>query len=289
MRKISLVSSTFALALLISGSVMVANASAFPLFTKKADKTVKTTDTRKQPVAAANTAGTDAQKPEAPASKEEREKAKSADLVAQATFWMGELGKNEKDEEAAVYASNALIGIGSYQRALEVAVIGIQANENNAQLWKNTGKSLLGLKRNQEAIQALTKAAALLPNDIEVRNAIGVAYDDLGQSTMAIKSFNDALAINPNNAVTLTNLGLAQALNGDLKTAEITLRKAQSIPYAPIQARQNLALIVALQGRFKESEQIASQDLPDELAKQNVAYVQRMLDGGNARTNVSQQ
>jgi len=42
--------------------------------------------------------------------------------------------------------------------------------------------------------------------------------------------------------------------------------------------RQNLGLVVGLQGRFAEAEQIVRADLPAEEAAANVAYLKQMLD-----------
>ena len=41
--------------------------------------------------------------------------------------------------------------------------------------------------------------------------------------------------------------------------------------------RQNLALVVGLQGRFAEAESIAKADLPPDEAAANVAYLREML------------
>jgi Flp pilus assembly protein TadD len=46
--------------------------------------------------------------------------------------------------------------------------------------------------------------------------------------------------------------------------------------------RQNLALIVGLQGRFAEAESIARADLPAEEAASNVAYLKQMLSQAKA-------
>lgn len=46
--------------------------------------------------------------------------------------------------------------------------------------------------------------------------------------------------------------------------------------------RQNLALVVGLQRRFAEAEQIASADLPKDEAAANVAYLREMLSKQNA-------
>jgi Flp pilus assembly protein TadD len=45
--------------------------------------------------------------------------------------------------------------------------------------------------------------------------------------------------------------------------------------------RQNLALIVGLQGRFEEAEQIVSRDLPPDLVAANIAYLRTMLSQNN--------
>jgi Flp pilus assembly protein TadD len=41
--------------------------------------------------------------------------------------------------------------------------------------------------------------------------------------------------------------------------------------------RQNLALVIGLQGRFAEAESIARADLPSDEAMANVAYLRQML------------
>jgi Flp pilus assembly protein TadD len=41
--------------------------------------------------------------------------------------------------------------------------------------------------------------------------------------------------------------------------------------------RQNLALVVGLQGRFTEAESIARADLPSDEAAANVTYLRQML------------
>ena len=41
--------------------------------------------------------------------------------------------------------------------------------------------------------------------------------------------------------------------------------------------RQNLALVVGLQGRFAEAEEIARADLPPDEAAANVDYLRQML------------
>jgi Flp pilus assembly protein TadD len=75
----------------------------------------------------------------------------------------------------------------------------------------------------------------------------------------------------------LSNLGLSYVLMKDLKDAESTLRLAVAQPKAEPKVRQNLALVVGLEGRFAEAEKIASADLPPAEAEANVTYLREML------------
>ena len=59
--------------------------------------------------------------------------------------------------------------------------------------------------------------------------------------------------------------------------AEETLRRAYASARADARVRQNLGLVVGLQGRFGEAESIVKADLPAEEAAANVAYLKQML------------
>jgi Flp pilus assembly protein TadD len=76
----------------------------------------------------------------------------------------------------------------------------------------------------------------------------------------------------------LSNLGLSYMLTKDLPKAEEVLRQAYASPRAGARVRQNLALVVGLQGRFAEAESIIKADLPPEEAAANVAYLKEMLN-----------
>ena len=46
--------------------------------------------------------------------------------------------------------------------------------------------------------------------------------------------------------------------------------------------RQNLALVLGLQGRFEEAEKISRQDLPAGQAKADTAYLKQMVSQPNS-------
>jgi Flp pilus assembly protein TadD len=66
-------------------------------------------------------------------------------------------------------------------------------------------------------------------------------------------------------------------LSKQLPRAEATLKRAAAGQRVDPRVRQNLALVVGLQGRFAEAEAIARADLPAEEASANVAYLRQML------------
>jgi Flp pilus assembly protein TadD len=62
------------------------------------------------------------------------------------------------------------------------------------------------------------------------------------------------------------------AAQGDKAQAETLLRKAVSRPDASLQVRQNLALVLGLQGKMAEAEQIERENLPPKMAQANLDY-----------------
>jgi Flp pilus assembly protein TadD len=99
----------------------------------------------------------------------------------------------------------------------------------------------------------------------------------MGRHEDARRHYASALRIMPDEPSVLSNLGLSYALSKDLQKAEETLRRAAAQPSAEPKVRQNLALVVGLQGRFAEAEEIARGDLSPEEAAANVAYLRQML------------
>jgi Flp pilus assembly protein TadD len=109
--------------------------------------------------------------------------------------------------------------------------------------------------------------------------------DQMGRHEEAQRYYATALRIVPDEPSVLSNLGLSYALSKDLVRAEATLRRAAAQPRVDPRVRQNLALVVGLQGRFAEAESIAQADLPSDEAAANVAYLRKMLAQQNGWKN----
>ncbi len=99
----------------------------------------------------------------------------------------------------------------------------------------------------------------------------------MGRHDEAQRYYATALRIVPDEPSVLSNLGLSYALSKDLVRSEKTLRRAAAQSRVDPRVRQNLALVIGLQGRFAEAETIAQADLPSTEAAANVAYLRQML------------
>jgi Flp pilus assembly protein TadD len=105
----------------------------------------------------------------------------------------------------------------------------------------------------------------------------------MGRHQEAQGYYASALKIMPEEPSILSNLGLSYALSKDLRKAESTLRKASARNGSDPRTRQNLALVLGLQGRFSEAEEIARGDLSADEASANVAYLRQMMAQENKK------
>jgi Flp pilus assembly protein TadD len=139
------------------------------------------------------------------------------------------------------------------------------------------GKALAASGDLEKALETVRRAQTPDRPDWRLLSAEGAILDQLGQSAEARVLYRKALDIRPDEPTVLSNLGMSYVLANDLKTAETYLRQAAERPGAESRVRQNLALVVGLQGRFEEAERIAGAELSPEDATANVAYLKRML------------
>jgi Flp pilus assembly protein TadD len=90
------------------------------------------------------------------------------------------------------------------------------------------------------------------------------------------------LKIAPGEPNVLSNLGLSYALTKQLPLAEQVLRQAAASPRADSRERDNLALVLSLQGKFSEAEQVERQDRSAAAAAANVASIRQMIAQSNS-------
>lgn len=204
------------------------------------------------------------------------------------------LGKKWEADPANVsvgvaYASG-LESIGQTDQQLAVLKKLAQAHPSDAKVNSLYGKKLLTAGRTADAVPVLEAAAGTGKADWRVHSALGSAYDQQAEHDKARVQYQKALALSPDELPVLNNLGMSHALEGDLKQAEITLRTASLLPKAKREPRirQNLALVIGLQGRFDEARVVASEDLPAADVEANMAYLKKMLSQPNTWQQISE-
>lgn len=200
-----------------------------------------------------------------------------ADWRQSLAVWGERYRKDPGDIQAAIAYARALRATD--QRTQAVAVLEqASLRHPNAQIVLGAyGRALADVGQYAQALDALGRAHNPDNPDWRILNAQGAVLDQMGRHAEARRHYELALKIVPGEASVLCNLGLSYALTKDLKQAETTLREAAGQPGANARVRQNLALVVGLQGRFDEAERIASADLPPAEAEANVRYLRDML------------
>jgi Flp pilus assembly protein TadD len=190
---------------------------------------------------------------------------------------------NPRNPDVAIRYAQALRATG--QRAQAAAVLETCAlhNPENRALLGAYGRALADAGNFKQAMDVLERAHSPDQPDWRVLSVQGAVMDQMGRHAEAQRYYASALKIMPDEPSVLSNLGLSYALSKDLKRAEETLRRAVARGSADRRVRQNLALVVGLQGRFQEAETIARADLPPLEAAANVTYLKQMLaQKGNA-------
>ena len=193
---------------------------------------------------------------------------------------------NPKDAEAALGYGQALRASGQREQAAAVLEQATIAHPGNKVLLAAYGRALADNGNSQAAFDVLSRAHSPANPDWRILSVQGTTLDKMGKHEEARRYYASALKIVPEEPSVLSNLGLSYMLTRELPQAEETLRRAYANPKADGRVRQNLALVVGLEGRFAEAETIAKGDLPADEAAANVAYLREMLsrkDKDNSR------
>ncbi len=157
--------------------------------------------------------------------------------------------------KAADKARDALEA-GKPTKAVALAEAAVAASPRDANYRALLGQAYLNDGRFSSATSALSDAMELGAKDGNTVIALTLAYIAQGKNDQA----NDLLKRNF-NVVPASDMGLALALTGDSNSAIYMLTEAARAPDATARTRQNLALALALSGRWAQARILAAQDL----------------------------
>ncbi|MDP5277871.1 SPOR domain-containing protein [Sphingomonas sp. DG1-23] len=204
---------------------------------------------------------------------------------------------------ALVLGGVAMTGVAT-QGFTSTAFASAGASAKKAAAEAKDARKAIAKRKGDQAVQHAEAAVANDPANAEYRALLGQAYLLAGRFTSAGQALNDALTLSPQDGRVALNLALAKVAQGDWAGARATLQaNAEIIPAgdrglafalagdpvtaieilgpaardatATAKTRQNLALSLALAGRWAEAGKVAAMDVsPDQLQARMVEWAQ---------------
>jgi Flp pilus assembly protein TadD len=211
-----------------------------------------------------------------------------SDPRAATEYWGQQYSKNPRDLEAALsYAQNLKVQ-GQKREALAVLQQASLIHGADKRLAADYGRLALELDQVSVAKKLLEVADDPASPNWRIVMARGTALAKEGSYREAIGFFERAQALNPGHPSVLNNLALAYTMSGEPERGEQMLRQASEAGGENAKVRQNLALVLGLQGKYDEATKIGSVDLAAADAQANTALLRKMvkLDAKKAAPSV---
>jgi Flp pilus assembly protein TadD len=184
---------------------------------------------------------------------------------------------NPDDKQTALRYATALRRLTQHAQAVAVLQRIAVKHPHDMEILAAYGKALADAGRLQEAQDVLARSHTPDQPDWSILSAQGSVADQLGDHRQAQAYYDNALKIVPSQPQVLSNLGLSYALEHRLPLAESTLREAAAQPSADMRVRQNLALVLAVEGKYQEAENISREDLSPIDAAENMNALKKMV------------
>ena len=180
-------------------------------------------------------------------------------------------------ENKAIAMNYAVALRGLTQHAQAVAVLQRLAVKypQDMSVLAAYGKALADAGRLQEAQTVLEHSHTPERPNWSVLSAQGSVADQLGDHIQARAYYASALKIVPHQPQVLSNMGLSYALDHRMPEAEAALRDAAAQPGADRRVRENLAMVLSIEKKYAEAEDVSRRDLSPIDAAENIADLKR--------------
>ena len=200
-----------------------------------------------------------------------------AGLRAYAERWARAYDASPGEKIASINYARALRALTRYSEAESVLRVAAVKAPKDYDVLGAYGEALADAGDLAQAKDVLSRAYPLERPNWRVLSDQGTVEDRLGNYDGAQNFYHEALKIAPGEPSILTNLGLSYALTKQLALADDALRQAASNPGADARVRQNYALILSLEGKFREAEQVSEHDMSPSEAARNVEAIKAMI------------
>jgi Flp pilus assembly protein TadD len=185
--------------------------------------------------------------------------------------------RNPGDKTASIEYARALRALTRYGEAVAVIQTAAIKAPKDFDVLGEYGKALADSGQLTQAKDVLSHAYTPDAPRWDVMSVQGTVADRLGDHATAMQFYQDALKIAPGEPSVLTNMGLSLALAKKLPEAEDALKQAVASPKADARMRGDLALVLALQGKFSDAETVGRTDLSADAARANVEAIRQMI------------
>jgi Flp pilus assembly protein TadD len=167
---------------------------------------------------------------------------------------------------------------GQHRKAFAAVSAAYVAEPANPAVVVAYSRLALANGRADDASKAIGAAEAAGVSDWRLFSAKGVVLAEKGDLAGAKSALQKGLELAPEQSSLLNNLAFVYALDGEPKMAEDLLRRASNSSSAKPRTRQNLALVLGLQGKYDESKEIAAAETSVEIAESNIAYLKSLTE-----------
>lgn len=173
-------------------------------------------------------------------------------------YWGEKAQKNPRDGKATLNFARNLKAMGRKEQAYSVLQGGYMFNTSNREYLSEYGRLALSMGQVSMAEKLLARADDPAKPDWRILSARGTVAAKRAKFKEAISYLEQARRLAPGKASVMNNLAMAYTMDGQAARGEGILREAQRIGTRDPRVKQNLALVLDLQGKKDEARSIES-------------------------------
>ncbi|MGQ0673629.1 MAG: tetratricopeptide repeat protein [Hyphomicrobium sp.] len=211
-----------------------------------------------------------------PPSAADEPKAPQDELQKATEYWGKQYAEKPSDLDTALSYAKNLKALGQKQQALGVLQQASMFHATDRRLNSEYGRLALELDQVSVADKLLAAADDPTSPDWRVLSARGTVLAKQGRYQEAIPLYEKAQQLSADQPSVLNNLALAYAMSGEAARAEDVLRRV-SANGGNAKVRQNLALVLGLQGKYDEATKVGSEVMNASNATSNTDILKRMV------------
>lgn len=201
-----------------------------------------------------------------------------AALQAYVQHWQEIYSAHAGEKYASINYARGLRAVGRAKEAAAVMQRAAVKATKDFEVLGEYGKSLADAGEFLQARDVLSRSYTSDRPNWNYLSVQGTVEDQLENHARAQELYHDALSIVPNEPSVLNNLGMSYLMSKKLDDAEATLRLATTQPNAEAKVYNNLALVLALEGKFQEAELVSQHNMSPDAAKSNVEAIRQMIE-----------